>query len=359
VLHTFKFGEDGIGPYAGVIQDSKGNFYGTSGGGGPSGNGTVFKLSRKGKYTVLYSLKAEPDGSGPTGLIREADGSLYGNTYYGGADSFGTIFELSKTGKETVLYSFSAGDDGAYPQSPLIQDSQGNLYGTTFSYGVSGWGTVFELIRPGKVKILHSFGAGTDGARPRAGVIQDDKGNLYGTTEGGGVHGVGTVFKVSKTGKETVLYSFTGGADGENPYAGVIQDEMGNFYGTTYDGGASNGGTVFKLSKTGKITVLYSFTGSNGDGYNPNAGVIQDGEGSLYGTTYYGGAYGAGTVFKVSKTGKETILYSFTGGADGELPLAGVIQDAKGNLYGTNEYGGDFSCGVENSGCGVVFELTP
>ncbi|MGA8491482.1 MAG: choice-of-anchor tandem repeat GloVer-containing protein [Terriglobales bacterium] len=211
----------------------------------------------------------------------------------------------------------------------------------------------------GKLKLLHSFGAGSDGARPRAGVIQDAKGNLYGTTEGGGVHGVGTVFKLSPAGKETVLYSFTGGADGENPYAGVIQDAKGDLYGTSYDGGVSNGGTVFKLRKTGKITVLYSFTGSNGDGYSPNAGVIQDADGNLYGTTYYGGAFGVGTVFKLSKTGKETVLHSFTCGADGCNPPAGVIQDAKGHLYGTAEYGGDSSCGGENSGCGVVFELTP
>ena len=355
-----------IGPYAGVIQDAKGHLYGTTGAGGTVGNGTLFKLSvtakGKEKEKVLYNFDGDNDGSGPAGLIREANGTFYGNTYYGGADGFGTVYELTKKGKETLLYSFTSGADGAYPQSPLIRDAHGNLYGTAFSYGgPSSGGTIFKISKTGVFTVLYTFMGKPDGARPSAGVIEDADGNLYGTTAGGGANGVGSVFMFStSTGKETVLYSFKGSDDGENPYAGVIRDADGNLYGTTYDGGGPmNGGTVFELSPAGKETVLYSFTGSNGDGYNPNAGVIRDTAGNLYGTTYYGGAYGAGTVYKLSPTGKETVLYGFTGLADGGLPLGGVIMDVAGNLYGTTEYGGDPNCATEQAGCGVVFKLAP
>jgi uncharacterized repeat protein (TIGR03803 family) len=363
VLYSFIGGADGQAPIAGVIQDGDGNLYGTTSGGGASGHGTVFKLSKAGKGTVLYSFTGGPDGGLPgAAVIRDGSGNLYGTTEMGGASNAGTVFKLSKTGKETVLHSFTGGADGAYPVGGVIRDSSGNIYGTAFLGGPSGNGTVFKLTTTGKETVLYTFTGGTDGGQPLAGVIRDAKGNLYGTTQGGGdltcgaPYGCGTVFKVEAAGKETVLYSFTGGADGRAPLAGVIRDTSGNLYGTTNSGGNLNClsggcGTVFKLSSAGKETVLYSFS-DGPDGAGP-WGVVQDANGNLYGTTAGGGnpSCNCGTVFKLSKTGKETVLYTFSGGADGRAPLAGVIRDTSGNLYGTTAGGGA-------SGHGTVFKLT-
>jgi uncharacterized repeat protein (TIGR03803 family) len=201
--------------------------------------------------------------------------------------------------------------------------------------------------------VLHRF-AGADGHNPSeyGHLIEDSAGDLYGTTSGGGASGLGVVFMLNKTG-ETVLHSFTGGADGRAPYAGLTQDSAGNLYGTTFGGGASGLGVVFKLNKTGE-TVLYSFTIA--DGANPYAGLTRDSAGNLYGTTSAGGASNSGVVFKLDTTGTETVLHSFTGGADGAKPSAGMIQDSAGNLYGTTYYGGS---GRTSSGNGVVFMLKP
>ena len=261
----------------------------------------------------------------------------------------------------TVLYSFTGGTDGKDPAARVIQDAEGNLYGTTFGGGTSGKGTVFKLSITGKETVLHSFTGGTDGGSPDAGVIRDGNGNLYGTTVEGGASNAGTVFKLSITGKETVLHSFTGGADGAYPTGGVIRDGSGNIYGTAFLGGASGNGTVFKLSTTGVETVLYSFTGG-ADGAQPVAGVIRDAKGNLYGTTQAGGdltcgaPYGCGTVFKLDTTRKETVVYSFTG-ADGDRPTAGLFMDGSYNLYGTTYVGGDLNC--LSGGCGTVFKIAP
>jgi uncharacterized repeat protein (TIGR03803 family) len=362
VLYTFNLGLYGSGPYWGVIQDAEGNLYGTTSGGGPADRGVVFELSTTDSATELYGFTAA-DGAGPAALIRDPDGTFFGNTYYGGY-GVGTVYELSGTGVETVLHGFKGGADGAYPQSPLVQDPKGNLYGTTFSYGgPAAAGTVFEISNTGKFSVLYTFAGGADGFRPSAGLVRDSEGNLYGTTAGGGAHGEGAVFKLSSTGQESVLYSFKGGTDGENPAAPLIRDAEGNLYGTTeYGGTGSLGcGTVFRVSNTGKETVLHRFIGTITDGCSPTAGLVHDAQGNLYGTTFTGGQYGAGTIFEVSVRGEETILYTFTGGTDGGQPLAGLIQDAEGNLYGTTQYGGYAPCGsvADTSGCGVVFKLTP
>ena len=191
--------------------------------------------------------------------------------------------------------------------------------------------------------MLHNFASPPKGASPYAGVIRDSAGNLYGTTFGGGTAGRGVVYKLDTAGHETVLYSFTGGADGGDPYAGVIRDSAGDLYGTTFGGGAAGAGVVYKLDPADHETVLYSFTGG-ADGGNPYAGVIPDSAGDLYGTTFGGGAAGAGVVYKLDPADHETVLYSFTGGADGGNPYAGVIPDSAGNLYGTT-YGGGTNVG--------------
>jgi len=313
-------------------------------------------------YKVLYSFQRGSDGTEPWGgVIRNVTGDLLGTTLLGGSSDYGTVFKLSQTGKETLLHSFTGEPDGKKAYSGVIQDAEGNLYGTTSDGGNlscqqgQGCGTVFKLSKSGKESVLYNFTGGRDGANPTAGLIMDVDGNLYGTTIYGGELtcegglGCGTVFKLSKSGKETVLYRFTG-AKGANPFAGVIRDAQGNFYGTTIFGAnpaCEQGlgcGVVFKLSKTGKGTVLHRFTGS-ADGGVPYAGVIMDAQMNLYGTTTVGGS-GFGIVFKLSKTGKETVLYTFTGGSDGLGPYSGLLQDPQGNLYGTTYQGGSFNSGT-------------
>ena len=272
--------------------------------------------------------------------------------------------------RETVLHHFHFGTDGAAPYGRLISDAAGNLYGTTQFRGIYGGqcgafgcGTVFKIDPSGKETVLHSFRS-KDGAWPLSGLIGDAQGNLYGTTElggdltgGCGTLGCGVVFKIDRSGHETVLYSFTGGADGSQSAGSLVRDAAGNMYGTTGLGGdltcnaPSGCGVVFKIDSSGHETVLHSFQGQPSDGWDPIAGLVRDSAGNFYGTTYRGGTYGFGTVFKVDTTGKETVLYSFTGGSDGSAPYAGLIRDSSNNLYGTTVGGGQ--------GFGVVFKLTP
>jgi uncharacterized repeat protein (TIGR03803 family) len=367
VPHSFTGPPDGGIPYAGVVWDAQGNLYGTTSGGGASAYGTVFKLDTTGNETVLYSFTGTgTDGLDPQGnLMRDAKGNLYGTTVQGGVgctaeDGCGTVFKLDTAGKETVLHDFTGSPDGSSSFSGLVRDTQGNLYGTTSGGGEPackfGCGTVFKLDKAGNEIVLYSFTGGTDGGSPYPGLVRDTQGNLYGTTAAGGdnacKNGCGIVFKLDATDHETVLYSFTGGADGLGPQGNLVRDAQGNLYGTS-GGGASGYGTVFKLDASGKETVLYGFTGATkGDGAYPSGSLVRDAQGNLYGTTSSGGvSLWWGTVFKVDKNGKETVLYSFTGGADGQYPN-GLVRDTQGNLYGTTSLGGA-------SGYGTVFKLTP
>lgn len=236
-------------------------------------------------------------------------------------------------------------------------DAGGNLYGTTTLGGSHEQGTVFKVSGTGAERVLYNFANGTDGGEPFSGLVIDATGNLYGTTStGGSSGGYGTVFKMSKTGKEKVLYSFRGGTDVEYPGARLVMDAAGNLYGTGGGGSFGYYGTVFKVSNTGKEKVLYSFRGGT-DGQAPSD-LVLDTAGNLYGTTMFGGS-GFGTVFKLSSTGKKTVLYRFTYGRDGAYPQAGVILDSEGNLYGTAFNGGDFNCPQgQGSGCGTVFKLS-
>jgi len=341
---------DGANPFAGLIIDKKGNLYGTAAGGGADGAGVVFKLAPDGTETVLYSFTVGSDGFGPTAdLIMDSSGNLYSTTENGGADGYGVVFKLAPDGTETVLYSFTGGSDGKYPEAGLIMDSSGNLYSTTLyggadKYGADKYGVVFKLAPDGTETVLYSFTGGSDGEYPQAGLIMDSSGNLYGTTERGGAYDDGVVFKLAPGGTETVLYSFTGSDGGAYPYAGLIMGSSGNLYGMTPEGGAYDHGVVFKLAPGGTETVLHSFTGGS-DGSEPQAGLIMGRKGNLYGTTYFGGTDGAGVVFKLASDGKETVLHSFTGG-DGVFPSAGLLMDKKGNLYSTTQFGGAYESGV-------------
>jgi uncharacterized repeat protein (TIGR03803 family) len=310
---------------------------------------TVASAQAPASEIVLHNFPGPDDGNPSARVIQDSAGNFYGTTYYGGTAKAGVVYRLDTTGHYTVLYNFMGGADGYYPYAGVIQDSAGNLYGTTISGGTAGWGTVYKLDPTGHETVLHSFTGGADGSGPYAGVIGDSAGNLYGTTEVGGTANQGVVYKLDSAGHETVLYSFMGGADGSEPFAGVIGDSAGNLYGTTRSGGTGGIGVVYKLDPTGHEMVLHSFIGA--DGNYPAAGVIRDSAGNLYGTTEYGGTEGFGVVYKLDSTGHETVLHSFPGGADGAVPSGGVIRDSAGNLYGTTQQGGSAW------GYGVVYKL--
>jgi uncharacterized repeat protein (TIGR03803 family) len=350
VLYSFGSGSDGQIPIAGLIQGADGNFYGTTLGGGANGNGTVFKITPAGVETVLWSFSGGSDGQNPAaGLILGTDGNFYGETGNGGANGGGTVFKITPAGVETVLWSFGRGSDGQNPIAGLIQGADGNFYGTTQDGGTNGAGTVFKVTPAGVETVLWSFGSGSDGQTPQAGLIQGTDGNFYGTTVSGSANGNGMVFKLTPAGVETVLHSFAGGSDGLNPAAGLILGTDGNFYGTTLNGGTNGDGTVFKITPAGVETVLHSFAGGS-DGWSPQAGLIQGADGNFYGTTLIGGTNGDGTVFKITPAGVETVLHSFAGGSDGQNPQAGLIQGADGNFYGTTFNGGA-------NGDGTVFKF--
>ncbi|HEV2381127.1 MAG TPA: choice-of-anchor tandem repeat GloVer-containing protein [Terriglobia bacterium] len=347
VVYSFAGGTGGSSPWAGLIADGAGNLYGTTQRGGSYGFGTVFKLDPEGNETVLYSFAGGADGTVPqAGLIRDNAGNLYGDTANGGIFDGGTVFKLDSTGHETVLYAF-AGRDGMYPEGSLTQDAVGNLYGTTERGGLAGLGVVFKLDTLGNETVLHSFNW-TNGAGPFGGPIRDAVGDFYGIASGGGLHGYGVVFKLDPAGNESTLYNFPGGADGANPEAALIRDAVGNLYGTTAFGGVGVG-VVFELDAADSETVLHSFKNNGLDGTNPAASLVRDATGNLYGTTANGGTENAGTVFAVGSDGSEKLLYSFSGGTDGAYPQAGLLP-YEGALYGTTSAGG--------AGYGVIYKIT-
>ena len=392
VLHTFHGApNDGTFPHGVVIRDSAGNFYGTTGAGGSgrcsnAGCGTAFKLDKNGKRVWLHSFNGMNGWQPLAGLLRDKEGNLYGTTTFGGnatncPDGCGVVFKLDKTGNETVLHRFNGINDGDTPEALLVMDGVGNLYGTTYEGPGGDLGTLFKVSKTGKETILHRFngpiGGGGDGAFPYSGAIRDVSGNIYGVTAGGGAVGGGAVYEFDATSNESLLYSFGGGEDGDEPFSVLVADAEGNLYGTTKEGGGSGCGgfgcgVVFELSPrsggTWTESVLYRFCSQPNctDGAEPLDGpLVRDAAGNIYGTTYVGGAYNScngdacGVVFKLDKTGKETVLHSFTAGADGALPWAGLTMDAAGNLYGTTVLGGDLKCEPTYGGCGTLFKITP
>jgi uncharacterized repeat protein (TIGR03803 family) len=327
-------------------------------------------------YKVLYSFQGSPDGGDAVApLVRDAKGNFYGTTNEGGTGGCldygcGIVFKVAPNGSETVLYSFQGSTDGAFPTAGLVRDTSGNLYGTTSWSWDYGPGTVFKLAPNGNFTVLYTFTGGADGEGPEGTLVRDAAGNFYGATYYGGSnacydenqYGCGVVFKLTPSGKLRVLYTFAGyPTDGANPAAGLVRDAAGNLYGTTEHGGAYHDGVVFKLDKSGKETVLYSFQ-DGADGGFPAADLVLDAEGNLYGTTPEGGSsgcngFGCGVVFKLDKAGKLTVLHSFAGyPKDGETPYAGLVMDTAGNLYGTTELGGSYGC-FGTYGCGAIFRV--
>ena len=355
VLYNFGGSSDGGDPYASLIRDGAGNLYSTFGyGGGASFSGGVFKVAADGTETVLYSFTGGADGAFPiSALVRDSTGNLYGTTTQGGSVGAGVVFKVDPSGTETVLHNFTGGTDGVDPVGGLLRDKAGNLYGTTSQGGSSNDGIVFKINPHGKETILHTFtGSATDGKYPTYGsLLMDAQGALYGVTEEGGRAGGGILYKLSKSGKLTILHSFTGGtADGCNVLGTPFRDAAGNFYGTTSSCGTSSLGTVWKVSRNGKEKLLHSFSGGASDGEYPLAGVVVDASGNVYGTTETGGASNFGTVYKVSKSGQFSLLHSFDG-TDGKFVYAGLVQNAKGTLFGAAQNGGSI-------GYGTVWKIT-
>jgi uncharacterized repeat protein (TIGR03803 family) len=370
-----------------------GTFYGTTLEGGGHNDGTLYNLSPAGKDKILRRFHGGSDAEAPEGPLIDVRGTLYGTSFYGGGKTgggcftygCGTVFSVTMTGMEKVLHAFTGYcqgcTDGANPVSGLI-DVNGTLYGTTLGGGV-GYplydccGTIYRISKAGKYEVLYRFcksgSSGSsclDGSSPNAGLI-DVNGTLYGATVGGGKHGAGTVFSISTSGKEKVLYSFTGGSDGLWPY-GTLIDVNGRLYGTTYAGGSGNClvnsqragcGTVYSVSFSGVHDVLYSFAGGS-DGAFPHTSLANV-NGSLFGITPVGGSGkchfasspgGCGTIYQVTTAGSESVVHSFTSGSDGAWPSAG-LANVNGTLFGTTVYGGAENC--RSDGCGTVFSLVP
>ncbi|HWY15302.1 MAG TPA: choice-of-anchor tandem repeat GloVer-containing protein [Rhizomicrobium sp.] len=363
----YSFPNSGTGYPSGTLYFRNGSLYGTGAGDGNAGDGQVFKLTNSGgawKENTLVTFDGA-NGSTPfAGLIRDSNGVLYGTTWTGDAYNGGNVFALYKSGGKWIsstIWAFGGtSGDGTQPECDLVMDKSGNLYGTTYGGGAYNLGTVFELSKVNGVwaeTVLHSFGANGVGWEPYAGLLMDGSGTFYGTTIYGGNHGNGTIFKLFQSGgvwKFKSIYSFTGGSDGSEPLGTLIRDKNGALYGTTYAGGAPDTGVAFMLSRSGgkwTETVLHVFNWQNGDGYNPLAGLRWSPSGGLYGTTPRGGSPGGGTVFELTPGAPggvwtESILHGFAGNADGSYPQGRVTLDENGALYGTTEIGGTDNLGT-------------
>jgi uncharacterized repeat protein (TIGR03803 family) len=379
---------DGRTPEGVLAQGTDGNFYGTTSGGGANLGGTIYKITPTAALTTLHALCSKSgcaDGSGPqSGPILATNGDLYGTTVGGGSTNSGTIYRITPTGRLTTLYSFctqSGCADGYSPVGGLVQATNGEFYGTTDNGGAGGappeGGTIFKWT-VGQFATLYSFCVQSgcpNGSQPGSGLVEATNGDFYATTPYGGAnsgncsffYGCGTVFKITPTGTLTTLYSFcaqSGCTDGYEPQAALVQASNDDLYGTTASGGAHGGGTVFKITPTGTLTTLHSFCARSGctDGTGPAAEtLVQATDGNLYGETFFGGANGAGTIFKITPTGRLTTLYSFcaqSGCTDGGGPQTGLVQATNGDFYGTTTAGGTgegVGCGA---GCGTVFSLS-
>ena len=340
VLHVFEGTPDGEFSEAPLVQDADGNLYGTTTSGGGD-NGTVFKVDKSGNESVLYSFNGADGGFPTSGLTLDATGNLYGVAGEGPGGA-GVVFRLDKSGNESILHVFQGGfsSEPKGPAGSLIMDQAGNLYGATEAGGLGtfpGFGTIYRLDPAGNLTVLYEFQGKLDGANPIGPLVRDSNGNLYGAApaadSGGTING--TVFKLATDGTFTVLHTFTGGADGDGPQGGLLRDSAGNLFGSAIKGGNSGAGTVFEITNTGTFTRLYSFTGGK-DGRGPNGGLVQDPDGNIYGTTQIGPRkFFLGIVFKLTPAHTLTVLHSFKGLEDGALPLAGLIRDSAGNLYGT------------------------
>lgn len=335
-------GTSGLYPQS-IVRGRDGNFWGTTAGNEQQNCGTVFKMTLGGVLTPVFTFNCT-NGNDPQGLLVGADGSFYGSTFSGGSDNGGTIFKITNTGVMTILYNFTLdATSGSGPVGNLIQVLDGTFYGATYAGGTQySYGTLFKISPKGILTTLYEFDF-THGAQPSAGMIQATNGDFYGTTYSGGAYAVGTVYKLTPNGVFTVLYNFgLHGLDPDYPVTSLVQGTDGNFYGATpYGGGTNNDGVIFKITPSGAFTTLHAFAES--DGRSPG-GLLQATDGNFYGTTAYGGANDQGTIFKIDSKGTLVTLHSFNA-TDGSNPF-GLIQDTDGKLYGLTGLGGTANKGT-------------
>ena len=349
---------DGANPgLMSLVQGTDGNFYGTTGNGGTYNRGTIFKITSEGKLTTVHNSCSLPnciDGEYPNGLVQASKGDFYGTAPFGGVYTLGVIFRITSGGTLTILHSFD-GTDGLNPESTLIQATDGDFYGTTSAYYGNLVGTVFKITPQGDFTTLHTFcslARCRDGKFPVGGLVQATNGDFYGTTVEGGAFGYGTVFRMTSEGALTTLHSFDG-TDGSGPYATLVQATDGDFYGITNAAGNQFTGTVFKITPGGKLTTLHTFCSipGCGDGFDLTGPLVQATDGNLYGTTQEGGAdYCCGTVFQITPEGTLTTLHSFDATHGGQ-PGGGLLQATNGDFYGATSIGGIYSDGT-------VFDLS-
>jgi uncharacterized repeat protein (TIGR03803 family) len=351
VVRTFVSAPDGTHPAAGLLRATDGYLYGTTRAGGAHGAGSIFRIDAAGNLATLHSFN-DMDGAGPfAALIQAPDGTLYGTTFGGGDWGFGTVFQW-RNGELVTFHSFND-EDGAAPFGGLVYATDGQLYGTTSEGGAGRCGTIFQLNSAGDpvtVTTLHNFSS-VDGCAPFATLTQGSDGLLYGTTQMGGAAQLGTLFAVDTSGALTTIHEFTGG-DGAYPWAALVQTSDGRMFGTTTAGGATNDGTIFRLN-TGAVMTIHSFKDS--DGASPHGSLTVSSDGRLLGTTATGGVYGSGTVFEVRlhpSTGPDILStrHHFNN-EDGRYPIGGLVQAPDGTLFGTTMYGGTY-------GVGTVYHLS-
>jgi uncharacterized repeat protein (TIGR03803 family) len=351
-LHSFAGLTDGAGPLDALTLASGGSLYGMSwvwGGFNPA----AFRITTDGTFSVLQTFRGTESSDSPrSALVQASDGNLYGTTPFGGVDQFGSVYRIAPNGDLTDLHFFTYDEYGSSnPWAGLVQASDGNLYGTTSKpfFPDGDPGKVFRITTDGITTTLYSFSGGSDGANPSGSLIQASDGALYGTTQNGADHDQGTIFRIGLDGSFTTLQAFSGASDGANPVAGLIQADDSYLYGTASAGGDQGQGTVFRISTNAFFTTLYSFSGGT-DGAKPVSSLAQASDGHLYGTTFLGGSHGFGSIFRLSKGGILSTLYSFNGSSDGAYPSIGLIQARDGNLYG--------GAGGGTTGTGTLFQIT-
>ena len=352
---------DGYHPRAALVDGGDGFLYGTSEAGGPPNCGTVFKVATDGTLTTLYAFTGGSDGANPIGgLVRGSDGNFYGTTSGAGSGANGTIFQITAAGALTTLHTFDAtttqgfitNNDGAHPHGTLVQGSDGNFYGTAYTGGAAGNGTVFRISPAGVFAKVVEFGDGYDYAFPSTALAQGNDGNFYGVLEDGGANSYGSIYQVTPAGALTTIYAFTGGSDGESPNSGLVKGPDGNFYGTTLQGGPDNAGTFFQITPGGALTTLHAFADA-AEGRAGSVPLTLGADGNFYGATYVDGPTGLGAVYRLTPAGALTVLAGFTSPDEQEgTDPTGVLLGGDGNLYGATRYSG-------NGDAGTVFQVAP
>ncbi len=354
VVHEFEATGNGPRtPFGTLALGDDGNLYGATQLGGDFDEGTVFRLTMDGLVTKLHSFNSTNGGSQPeAGLMKARDGNIYGTTGYGGERNVGTVFRLTQEGEVTTIYSFD-GNDGFEPQAELVQGADGDLYGTAREGTLQHGGTVFKITTNGVITTLHAFSGTPDGKYPESPVMQASDGNFYGTADQGGPNTLGTLYRIRTNGVYETVIAFDG-TNGDFPDAGLVEGNDGLLYGTTSGGGEYHWGTVFKMSLGGMLTTLHSFNGTNGG--IPYTPLLLHTNGNFYGTTYNGGPEDFGTVFKMTMGGEFTVLHYFNG-TNGTLPWSGLTQGSDGNLYGMTSSGGKGFDESPYTGGGVIYRL--